>query len=391
MRHLKHEVRGALKELDPLGGRARANISEREIEEALRNLKCSSAWSEACESTSLVDRSQGERPLPLLRRSGRRGQFAGVSLALLTATLLALVALFPRQGQVGHGVLDEAMASAASAAAQHASSVDSGGEIRYLRMIAASRDIAVSGGMAWATTEPRLIERWFSLDGGGRERVVSLGRVFATPEDQSAWARAGSPSFGKIGGGYRAYERRINLGQRGDEIGMPISDLPSDAGQLRDTVLQLAEKEGSSIPASASAMSIIGGILRDPEAASSQRRAAYLAMAAMPDIEFLGQRRDPVGRLGEAVGVLSGYSGALTEWALIYDPRTGEPLAFTERQLETSSGLNVAVPAVIEVEVYLDQGASSTFRTLPPGVSRYGRAKIRKLLSNVLVPPAGDN
>lgn len=371
MRRTEQKIRRVLEALDPV--EAEPDFVETdEIESALARLKASGGWSSLPGSPGTNDQRATRNRARL--RPGRLRLVAGAAMAM-SVVLVAAVALRPG-GESGSESLDQAMASVAAVAAKDSTTPLRTGELHFLRTITAYRDMAVSGGIAWMTTQPKLTERWVDASGSGRERIVKGGRQFASGADQRAWRQAGAPAIGEIGGPLETRERALATGDIRYSLDVPIGELPSDPAALKTLVEQTVEEANGSAPKAAKALELIGDLLRDPAASGEVRRAAYLALAQIDGVAYLGSRRDPLGRSGEAVGVTSDYSGGDTEYALVYGPTTGRPLAFTERPLSNSKISNSE--AYLSLEVYVAQGRTNSIHKLPDGVDVLDRPRVNQ-------------
>lgn len=377
MTRTEQKIRRVLEALDPVGVEPDF-VETDEIESALARLKASGGWSSVPGSAGTDDQRAARNRARL--RPGRLGLVAAATIAL-SLVLVAAVALLPGSDP-GSESLDQAMASVAAVAAKDPATPFGKGELRFLRTITAYRDMAVSGGIAWMTTRPKLTDRWVDASGSGRERIVKGGRQFASTADQRAWRQAGAPDIGEIGGPVETHERALASGDIRYALDIPIGELPSDPAALKTLVEQTVEEANGSAPKAAKALELIGDLLRDPATSGEVRRAAYLALAEIDGVAYLGSRPDPLGRPGEAVGVTSDYSGGDTEYALVYSPTTGRPLAFTERPLSSSKISNSE--AYLSVEVYVAQGRTNSSDNLPDGVDVLDRRRVESLMAGVL-------
>jgi hypothetical protein len=85
----------------------------------------------------------------------------------------------------------------------------------------------------------------------------------------------------------------------------------------------------------------------------AERAAVLRVVAALPGLTYRGEVADRAGRPGEAFSIDSAYSGLMTRYTLIVDPRGGGLLGFEEMLTRSAGKLNVAIPSVIGYESYL--------------------------------------
>jgi hypothetical protein len=65
----------------------------------------------------------------------------------------------------------------------------------------------------------------------------------------------------------------------------------------------------------------------NPLLTPAHRVAIFEALARSPNIRSLGRMRDPLGRVGFAIGAISPGQDWKTTWITLYDPHTGRLLA----------------------------------------------------------------
>ncbi|MFI7059017.1 CU044_5270 family protein [Streptosporangium canum] len=187
----------------------------------------------------------------------------------------------------------------------------------------------------------------------------SLGAKPLTPEDQTAWREAGSPTRWTypVGTGGSSEVVRAEAGEktaarlRGKwkgSGGLLASDsitwdeirrIPSGERELRAYLGQLitAQAKAGRYPRDprsleAALQEPCMEIVFDLPASPAVRASAYRILATMPWMKSLGKMKDPLGRTGEAFGYQVapdfGRKNAL-EVALVIDPATGLLLART--------------------------------------------------------------
>src|SRR6185437_15590342 len=82
------------------------------------------------------------------------------------------------------------------------------------------------------------------------------------------------------------------------------------------------------------------------------RQALYEAAKRVPGISYLGERTDPAGRRGIAVGVPGKTAGAPVVYSMIFDPATSQVLA-TEMTSRAREGADPRGPRLLRARVYL--------------------------------------
>ncbi|SCY09611.1 hypothetical protein SAMN02745898_101860 [Streptomyces sp. 136MFCol5.1] len=85
----------------------------------------------------------------------------------------------------------------------------------------------------------------------------------------------------------------------------------------------------------------------------SQRAALLRALKDTRGIRYRGNAEDRAGRVGAAFTVGSRYGGLPKEQTLLFDPRSGNLLAYEEEITDDGGKLNVKSPAVVLCITYL--------------------------------------
>ncbi|MFI6515179.1 CU044_5270 family protein [Spirillospora sp. NPDC050679] len=179
-----------------------------------------------------------------------------------------------------------------------------------------------------------------------------LGARPATPADEAAWKRAGSPSehlqpvpeqarrktgvtARKIPAapGPRRVERGDPAGARPFFVGRDLSlreilALPADPERLRQALVRYSGGRADSEKLFEYAANMVLHYPATPKA----RAAAFRMMAGLDGVRALGRDTDDRGRAGQAVSLQVTVPGvAVTEWRLIVDPAAGRALAWESR------------------------------------------------------------
>ena len=265
---------------------------------------------------------------PLLRRA--------VPIAAGFAVLLvAGAALLP--GEDG-GASPEAARALESAAAVAADDVPPAGPGRYSysRVRQASLATAVgSRGDSYSFYMPRTIEAWIAPNGAGRVRETRDAAEWPGPRDEARWRKSGH----SLGWGERATDRRYAPGELDgrpyEEALPPVSELPADPGDLAEVFEDERNESSSSVPLNAKMFEYGISVLLQPASPPELRSATYRVLAGVEGVELVGERRDPLGRLGTEVSITTTYSGDVPERSsLIYDAETAHALAYVQRLTE---------------------------------------------------------
>lgn len=255
---------------------------------------------------------------------------AGVA-AVATAVLVLIFGLTgSRDGGSEHGLaaaLDRAAAAAASRS-QATSAPYTYLKTREVSLSANSRDRR-----SWEVLQSTTREEWVTHDGAGRLRIVDEPARFVGSGDRAEWEGAGEPTFLALGFSRRTEDRFLDAGMlRGS-----VAELPTDPAALAARLRARAEVEPGELSPAAATLQLIAEDLRDPGASPAFRGALFAAAARVPGISYLGEKADPAGRRGVAVGVPATAAGGPALYSMIFDPATSRVLA-TEMTSRVPSG-----------------------------------------------------
>ncbi|POM26527.1 hypothetical protein BTM25_09280 [Actinomadura rubteroloni] len=197
-----------------------------------------------------------------------------------------------------------------------------------------------------------------------------LGARPATPEDERAWRRAGSPATVRFQTGTRKLkggmlstapkppQRSSSPLTDGDKVfwlgrNVSVADLlalPGDPAKLRASLLRWYDGHGteSSSTKMASdtwlftvATSLVNGVM---PVTPQVRAAAYRMLSALPSVRSLGAVRDPAGRSGVAIAFDERTPNGVLEHRLVIDAKTGNALAEV-LVIRKPGGVNAVLPA----------------------------------------------
>jgi hypothetical protein len=150
------------------------------------------------------------------------------------------------------------------------------------------------------------------------------------------------------------------------EIYNDLSGLPSHPDALRDRLLKRAgaaarvKRSGSTVVT----FDIAADMLSTPGnyASPEVRQALYEVVADLPDVDLIGEVKDPLGRRGLAVALTSNG----IERQLIFDPETSELLARQDVIADpVELGLDAKAGAVLSYTAYLVSGVADSLREKP--------------------------
>jgi hypothetical protein len=157
----------------------------------------------------------------------------------------------------------------------------------------------------------------------------------------------------------------IPPGPLAGELYNDLSGLPRHPDALRDRLLKRAgaarvERSGSTVVT----FDIAADMLSTPGnyASPEVRQALYEVVADLPDVDLIGEVKDPLGRRGLAVALTNNG----IERQLIFDPDTSELLARQDVIVDPDElGLDANPGAVLSYTAYLVSGVADSLRERP--------------------------
>lgn len=207
---------------------------------------------------------------------------------------------------------------------------------------------------------------WLARSGADESWATaqSLGVTPATPEDEAAWRRAGSPSVvkvtypkpaelrttpGRVYGNTVRPEKLFAIGNRNVTVEQ-LGALPTTPAALRDRLLSYYDGGGSDMPTDRNQwlFTVATSVLIELPLSNAIRAAAFGLLAELPGVRPLGPVRDKRGRPGQAVAYVedSKEVGSF-EIRLIIDPATGQPLSRERRAVRPSGELSWIKPGAL--------------------------------------------
>ncbi|WP_406044015.1 CU044_5270 family protein [Micromonospora sp. NBC_00898] len=194
---------------------------------------------------------------------------------------------------------------------------------------------------------------WLARSSADSSWVISqsLGAVPATPNDEAAWRRNGSPAVikitkpkpydlqiapGKVHGNTVDPAHLFALGDRNVSQAQ-LDALPTDPAALRNALLSRFDGGGSDMPTDRDQwlLTVAASVVIDLPVSNEVRAAAYRMLATLPGVRGLGVVHDMHGRPGQAVAFAQDSPGnGRFEVRLIIDPDTGQALGKEMRAVE---------------------------------------------------------
>ncbi|MFC4065913.1 CU044_5270 family protein [Actinoplanes subglobosus] len=336
-----------------------------------------SAETTAAARDRLYDLMNATKPAPAAPR--RRFRLLGWGLAVpamaaAVALLMVLTSVWVRPGEPDRGTVDIADAGPRPpqelrnlllAAAQHTATDPATTGRYWVSEIESGTLIQVGpAGNRYAIMGRTNETTWYTVRRD--DRAVHLqqwaGAAPASDADRAAWQRAGKPSTWLIdeacptSGNYTA-----GPGATRTIVGEPepstfligggyisaeqVGDLPSEPARLQEWLIDRLRVGSPGLTAAELSKGVFDSIINLLYQAPSTpevRAAAYRVLADLPGLRDLGTVTDPKGRSGNAVtlvtnddtpGVRQADTGGAQEVRLIFDPKSGQPLAWETRVL----------------------------------------------------------
>ena len=200
-------------------------------------------------------------------------------------------------------------------------------------------------------------ERWTAADRSGRVHDKTLPPKFATPRDRERWLAAGSPDLGfeaAQDNGSRLFKpgeqplifTRAVLGLRPRSKPLPTD--PAKLARLFDRTNIYSSADEPNPTATFTYASII---LTHPGAPPKLRAAVYKVVSRVKGVQLLGRVRDPLGRVGTGVSVVSGSDerpAVKVRYTLIFDTDSSKFLAYTKEFTDERRNLPISYTALVE-------------------------------------------
>jgi hypothetical protein len=313
-------------------------------------------------------------------RGWRRLLVPAAMAAGLAAILFVVLAILPSSGGqpqlgVGQASAQAVLARAAQiAAATPASTVPNAHQFLYIKWIRGSAGTQTTKRHTYAFTSGQTEQDWEAPDGSGRQKLSGGFYTFLAPQDRAAWKAAGSRAISKgpnIDGTYPrgAYFNECGLSPRGT-VG-----LSANPTRLLRQVIDRYEQHHYSAGATLDTAACI----LISSAYPPLKAATYRMIEHLRGVEYLGPRRDDIGRRGVAVAVPDRKAGIKS--VVIFDRVTAMPLELEAIQTRVTTraapGISKRIMkeqelpngTVVESQILLASGVVNTEESLPGGGS----------------------
>ncbi|MFD8370969.1 CU044_5270 family protein [Streptomyces sp. NPDC059688] len=183
---------------------------------------------------------------------------------------------------------------------------------------------------------PERRETWERHDGSSHWKSKSLTPQFQDGRQRDIWEKAGS--VGK--------EPVRSAGTSGpDAVG--AGEPPTTVEGMR-TWLADGQKMGPGL-----LYEVLPERFQDHVFSPAQRAAVLRVLASTDGIVYAGTVEDRAGRTGEAFSLTDRFGGLPNKRTLVFDPATGNLLAYEERILDDTGRLNVRPHSVIEYSTFI--------------------------------------
>lgn len=287
--------------------------------------------------------------LPPARRRTRRLLLAVPAAACLAFAAIVFMPSAREGASPGAQAALSGAASVASADAAPAARFD------YYKVESAAVGTAVDEQTySWLT--PVLTETWVDDEGAGRVRSEGQGIVWPGPRDRQRWEAQGAPSLTSAAD--RSTDKSFDAGEltgAPSEGALPaVRDLPADPDQLQSIFARQAAETSTDVPENIKMFEYCASGLLSEGARPDLRAALYTLIARIDGVRYDSSVRDPRGREGEAVSIVSDYSGAQERYSLVFDSRTSFPFAYQETLLEAADWID---GNMLSYSVLVDSGA----------------------------------
>lgn len=200
-------------------------------------------------------------------------------------------------------------------------------------------------------------ESWVAPDGAARIVETPGNPIFLSESDRRRWEAGG----GRMKAGPRS-DRRYRSLPLSQALYADVSGLPTEPDALEAELRRQVETQnpppGDGYSASGELRDRISSLLHSPASSGDLRAALYRVLARLPDVELLGEVRDPLGRSGVGFTSPGGYGDEAnpTSRLLIVDPETGNVLAEQTVMEQRVGWIDAAPGDVIGEIVYVEQG-----------------------------------
>jgi len=226
------------------------------------------------------------------------------------------------------------------------------GPYRYVRTEGWTLNSAVGGGRVTSVLASQQVETWRLPDGSGRTRTTSganlVDRVGSTETLDAALTKPAT--------------REQSL-PSADYVPPPLLDLNRlPYGDATALAMAVEHDTNYQIPAGPHLADAIAHLFAEQPVPSAARAKLWRLFATLPGVTDRGELTDRVGRRGTAITLDDdGTAHGLPErYLFIIDPATGQLLECDDVLTTDPGKLNVRVPAILSLTIYLDAGYTTT-------------------------------
>lgn len=230
------------------------------------------------------------------------------------------------------------------------------GPYRYVRTEGWALNSAVSGGHVTSALESHQSEAWRLPGGRGRIRATTGESLVDRVGSRRTLAVLAKPA-----------KQTIILGQ-GDYQLEPLLNLATLPYQDPSAFAMAVQRDTNArIPAGAHLGEAIAALFQEQPIPSADRAKVWRLLATIPGVTYRGQLADRIGRPGMAITLDDDATafGLPGRYLYIIDPATGQLLEYDDILTTDPGKLNVRVPAILGLTVYIDAGYTATTTSRP--------------------------
>ena len=229
------------------------------------------------------------------------------------------------------------------------------GPYRYVRTESWALNSAVGGGRVTSVLSSQQRESWRLPDGTGRVRTtIGEDLVDRVGSRQTLDAVLSRPAV-----------RDEDVSRDGRAPLVDVDRLPTDS----PAAFALAVDSGANtrIPAGALVAQFVEQLFTEQPVPPQARADVWRLLATLPGVTDRGQLTDRVGRRGTAITLDDDGTahGLPARYLFIIDPASGQLLEYDDILTTDPGLLNVEVPAVLGLTVFLDAGYTSSTTSRP--------------------------
>jgi len=226
------------------------------------------------------------------------------------------------------------------------------GPYRYVRTQRWALNSAVAGGRVTSVLASQQRETWRLPDGTGRVRTTAgenlVDRIGSRQTLEAALTERPASDESLASDGY---------------VPPPLADVDRlPTGSPAEFALAVSSGANTGIPAGALVAEHIQQLFAEQPVPPQARAGIWRLLATVPGAAYRGELADRVGRRGAAITVDDDGTahGLPARYLFIIDPATGELLEYDNILTTDPGALNVRVPAIVSLTVYLEAGRTAS-------------------------------